>query len=266
MTTEIMIPEEQFQDLRVIINGIKETNESMIFNYEDPTDNKAARQHIHKLRLKRKPISDRVKKLTADAKAFVANVARIGKELDGEVLTMIDFHYKPIREIEEREAEVAAAKLAEEKKLEDWDEAIKDNEFLNMKLQIAKQDAELKFAQEAKLEVERIETERVENERIQAEFDAIQAVKDAEQKKIDDAQRIKEEVERIEAKREAAKLEKIATEKAEDAAREADIEHKRVINCAILDRLETIPINRDSGMNLITAILRCEIPNLTIKY
>lgn len=92
-----------YSEFRGQLAELKALNESLVFDYEDPKQNKEARSHCAKLRKVKTAIEDRRKAAKADALEYGRALDGRAKELSGEVDAMIDVHYTQIMAIENRE-------------------------------------------------------------------------------------------------------------------------------------------------------------------
>ena len=121
----------------------------------------------------------------------------------------------------------------------------------------ATEKAEKEAEEKAKIEAERVEREKQQAIEAQqaAERRAVEAEKQA---KIDAENAVKAEREKIKAKKAA---EKLAAEK-----REANTMHKKKINNEAMTALVAIGLNEDIAKNVVSAIAKHEIPNVTISY
>lgn len=296
----------KFNEVTAAIAEYKAENANLAFNYEDPEGNKDARSHIYKLRQVKTKIAD----IHRIAKAEALGVCRLldskKKELTGEVEEMIDVHYKPVKEIEERAARIVTAKIAadhleqirveaervaenerreeeiavKEKALQDKEEALAREQE---KLEAAKQ-AEIDKQEAVKTAQETAGRDKVEAAaRVEQDKKDAQAAAEAEKQAAVDA--IQEEARQIKANAEAEaqriadaasqKAEnelqaKIAADKAE-AERVANQSHRDSIETDIMDYINGISsmaeeLGHDVVEAIITAIIDNEIPNVTINY
>lgn len=91
---------------------LRQFNQSITFDYEDPKGNKEARSHIYKLRQTKSAVENARKAEKQASLEYGRRVDAEAKEIIGEIEEMIEVHATPIREIEEREKQRVAA-LAE---------------------------------------------------------------------------------------------------------------------------------------------------------
>lgn len=99
-----------------------------------------------------------------------------------------------------------------------------------------------------------------------AKQDAIDAEKAAEDRRLRDIEAAEKAArDKAEAK-EAARLAEEKRIADEDAARAKDVENRRSVNNAILEKMNEAGISEDSGKEFIKLILLGEVPNITIKY
>lgn len=139
----------------------------------------------------------------------------------------------------------------------------------------ATEKANREAGEKARFEAEKAQRDKAESEqreaRLLAEKEAFilreQALK---QKAVDDAKQAEiNQQQAVEAERLRFEKQQIAKAEAEQRTQElraADIEHKRGINQAILKELSKLGIDNETGQNLIAAIYKQEIPNITIRY
>jgi len=94
-----------YSEFRSQLAELKQLNDSVVFDYDDPKQNKEARSHCAKLRKVKAAIEDRRK----SAKAYALEYGRLldghAKELTSEVDNMINVHMLPITAIEIAEKE-----------------------------------------------------------------------------------------------------------------------------------------------------------------
>lgn len=85
------------------IEEIKATDAEAAFDYEDPAGNKAARSHIHTIRLAKGEVERARKKEKEESLAYGRRVDEQAKAITAEFEALIARHEKPIKEIEQRE-------------------------------------------------------------------------------------------------------------------------------------------------------------------
>lgn len=135
----------------------------------------------------------------------------------------------------------------------------------------AKEETEAK----AKAEAERVEREKLEAE--QRERQARIEAEQAEQRRIAAEEQAKRDAEAAEQKRladiEAAKQAEIARQQAEiqrqqqeQAAREADLEHRKAINNNAVNAMMQVGITQEQAQQLVKMMVNGHIPNVTINY
>lgn len=92
-----------YDEFRNQLTQMSAQNKSLVFDYEDPAQNKAARSHIYKLRQTKSAVENARK---AEKKASLEYGKRVdteAKEIITRIESMIEIHAKPIEEIEARE-------------------------------------------------------------------------------------------------------------------------------------------------------------------
>lgn len=168
---------------------------------------------------------------------------------------------------EAEQAELERLRQAEiERQQRERDEAIARQAAENARIE-----AENK-AQAEREQAEKLARESAEREaRLQAEKEAAllreeqlkrQAEEQAKQAEIAKQQAIEAERLRIEAEQAA----KIKADQEAEAARLANKEHMRSINCEILNKLCEIGLDEDQAKAVITAIAKNQVPHVSVKY
>ncbi|MCG7932322.1 MAG: hypothetical protein N0E44_20065 [Candidatus Thiodiazotropha lotti] len=94
---------QAYNEFRAQLSELKELNDKLVFNYEDPTDNKAARSHVYKLRQTKSAIEKTRKKEKAESLEYGKRVDSEAKQIVVEIESMINVHAKPLAELEQRE-------------------------------------------------------------------------------------------------------------------------------------------------------------------
>ncbi len=278
----------KFDEVKAAIIQYKKENENLIFNYEDPKGNKEARSHIHKLRGVKTKIADIHKVAKAEALGVCRALDGKKKELTGEVDEMIDVHYKPVKEIEEREAK-AAAEVANAERLERIRvEAERAAETERRENELAEKEATVKAKEDALArEQEKLEAAKqaeidkataVKAAQEQAERDKVAAIEAEQEKARQEAQRIKDEAAKIAAglvaEQARIKAEALAKQEREakiEAKRIADEGHRNTIEAEIALAISEISsmaeeLGQDVGDAILTAIIDNEVPHVNINY
>ena len=132
---------EVFDPIRYQIEKAAEAVKTQVFDYENPAGNKAARSLVAKVRKLKKPLHEAHKIAKADALAVCKALDERKREYLEQIENIIEVHAQPLREIEEREKQIAedARKKAEEdakreadarvrEKIECADKAIREDE------------------------------------------------------------------------------------------------------------------------------------------
>jgi colicin import membrane protein len=234
MDFESLNPVIVYSEFQAQLAELRELNDSLVFNYEDPAHNKEARSHVRKLRSVKSAIEDRRKTAKADALEYGRKLDGLANEYKGQIDAMIEVHMKPITEIDERETrrketvEMAfkrfdfAGTIANRQGITEqlqWAESlqIEQDVFLDRTDFAQFRKSELITNLKVKLgELERIEQERAELEKLRAEK-AERDAKEAEERIVRERE---EERAREEKEREARRVED--ERRAEDAKRIQD--------------------------------------------
>jgi len=232
-----------YNEHRAKLAELKEYNASLHFDYASPEGNKAARSHIYKLRQSKTAVDEARANAKKDALEFGRKVDAEAKEIIGEIETMIDFHKKPLEEIEALEekrvadikARIESFKINEagvftmtataiKDKLNAISAIVVDESYGEFQKEAATVRANtISFLQQCFELTDRRETEQHELKRLQAEKQSREAVEKEEAiRKEAAAKAIKEAEERAEKERQAAaKRESELREQAERAERAA---------------------------------------------
>lgn len=252
-----------YNDVRANIEQMKAENAELSFDYEDPKGNKAARSHIYNLRKLKADVDRKRKALGADALAYKKKVDAIGKDLIGEVESMIDVHQKPLDEIEQREearkealrerlaelqmpeeiiadsatCQQIAVRIADINTSEGWDEfKAEAQETQQQTLATLKQRFDVLKKQEddaAELDrlrkeaAEREEKDRIEREAREAE-ERLRREEEERKQREEAIRKAAEEKARREAEEKAEAERKAAEEAAERKRQEEEAERRRV--------------------------------------
>ena len=236
-----------FDEITATLAKYKTENNKLVFAYDTPEGEKAARSHIAKLRKAKTIISDIHKEAKADALAFGRKLDSKKRELTGEVDNMVTRHKDPLDAIE---AEKQAVVDAEKKKFEE--EEAKRLTDLEAR-EAAVKEAEDKVAREAALE-ERAEREkRIAKEAAEtaAAFERQKARNEANAKELAE-KKAKEEAEAKEQRRIANKKHR---KQVEDEIRSALIE-----DCLVQEDAEYV------ADIIIVALKENRIPHVSINY
>jgi hypothetical protein len=139
---------------------------------------------------------------------------------------------------------------------------VKNQKALCEKRAIDKQDKLIKAAQEKEQLKAKQEAEAAERKRL-ADIKAAEEKAEAEKQAIIQAQKEKD---RKEAERSAAEEKRIPAEKAGQEKRQANKEHQRKINAAAKSSIMALGFECESAENLVAAIAKGQISNVTINY
>lgn len=223
-------------------------------------------QRVDKMRLaESKKYRDLVDAVNAEGKGYLSKIEEV---------------YKPLKDkLDAQEARWEAARVAKEeaaKAKADKEERdrlaaleAREEEVAALHAKLEAEQAEAKAARdlfEAEKQAEANKAAAVEDAKLQAAQDAIDAAKKAEQDKEDAVM-----AERKKAHDE--KNDRIAAELAEknrlaeiDRVRIADFEHRKEFNNLAFDAIVAITSDTAISMELVKAIVKDEIPNVTLNY
>lgn len=235
----VMVNDEiaAYSEFTAKLATLEKENAAVVFDYEDPKGEKAARSHIHKLRRTKTAVDTARKEEKQQALEYGREVDRQAKEIVARIEAMIEVHQKPLDEIKERE-EVRIAGIEERiatikaaaynlpvtsdalrDRLNDTQQMVVDESFDEF-MAVASGDKK-----EAIRVIEAALSTAIENEKQQAELEALRLEKEARERaereerlKAEAAQAAREAAER-EAEKERQRIE--AEHQAEIAAREA---------------------------------------------
>lgn len=272
-----------FDPVKAEIAKYKAMNEEIIFDYEDPQDNKDARSHIFALRKIKTKIAGIHKTAKAEALVFCKKLDGKKREYTSDVEEMISVHATPIKEIEQREEQERLAKIEAERVAKEEAERKRLEAIAAHEAVLAKKEAELKAKEDAinaEQERVRLEAEYIERERRFAKEAAETARKQAEDKaeseRVAREQVVAREKAEAEARVRAAESARLAKEAAKQAEekRLAEIERKRVANkehrlqieLFAIDQIELLLTGHNDAQNIVEAISNGAIDNVTINY
>ncbi len=280
----------KFDQVKADMAAFQKENNNLVFNYEDPQGNKDARSHIFKLRKIKTVIADIHKETKAEAWGVCRMLDKEKKDLTIQVDGWIDVHYKPIKEIEEREAKAAAGKANAERLEAIRVEAERAAETERRENELAEREAAAK-AKEDELAREKEKLEAAKQAEIDKAFAVNQAQRQAERDKEAAAAKVeqdkKDAIAQAECEKQAAiEAEQEKARQAEEQRQadieaderekkcEADIEAKRItdrthrskIDAAVEMGLRAIGIGDDAAHEVTTSLVQGHIPHVTINY
>ena len=243
-----------FDEVASVISKIQEDNENLVFDYEDQQGNKDARSHIAALRKVKTRIAEVHKYVKADALATCRAIDSKKKEYTAVIEGMINFHFLPLQEIQQREAD---EKAAEEKAIRDKAEAEEQARLAAIEKQeydLAVKAAELKAKEDA-VAAQNAEAERIIREAKIAE----DAAKDARKR----AKMEHEQADRNRIAREQAEKEKLA--KAEKKRLEAAGHHEAITN-EVVFMLTDYGMGVEDAKELTSKIASGAYPVVSINF
>lgn len=291
MTEATLIPKLQeikpFSQFEAQLAELKETNSKLVFDYASRDGSKAAKSHIRSMRGVKASIEAARKEAKADALAYGRMVDAEAAALTLQVEEMIEVHDMPLREIElaeqlrvARHEDVLNSIRAEavlpacatstfiqsrldalsgypiDESLQEYQQRCADardeakasleSALLNALHQEAK-DRELDELRAMKAEQERAEREKAEAEAAERREQERQAQIEAEAKRLAD----------VELKR----------HREQEAARERNRAHRAKVHNAAAEAFSgVIDLTPEQAKELVTAIAKGQIPNVSINY
>jgi len=266
--TQIALP-TALKPLLAQLAEVKENNRSVVFDYETSKGEKEARSHVATLRKSKTAVNDLHKEAKEHALQICKDLDAGKRYLIGEIDAMVDQHMKPL------DAKAARiAKAQREKEIEAQRIAMAEQNRINAEREKLQKEQEAFKAQQDEAERKRQANIRADNEaaervatekaaRIRAEQDA----QDAKQQAIDANARAEaaeakiKQQEAIQAVKPAEPKPDIKTE----VASRSD-EYKRHINNAILATLMATDISETQAKQIITMIVKGQVPNVSINY
>lgn len=229
-------------EIQVVIAAIESHYENISFDGMDGSTEigrKAIKQLCAEINKKIKEIDEIGKSVTTILKEKPKRIDASRKMIRDRFTNL----YNKIREpLLRHEAEQARIKAEQEEK-EAEEQRKKDEELSRLRAEKEQRECEEKIAQEAAQKA-KLETE---NKLRETELKL--------QQERDEAQR-KENERLAEEQRKAD----------EEARRNADVEHKRKINRAVIDTFKNYGIEEQTAIDVLTLIIRNEIPNVKITY
>ena len=220
-----------FNEVRAEIAIYKEENASLVFDYETPEGEKAARSHVYKLRQGKAKVEIIRKKTKADAMAECKAIDAEGKIYVADFNEMIDHHMMPIQNLEDRRQAEIDARLAAEQAEKDRIEKARLDAIAEHEELLARKEAEFKAQAEAaaKAEQEKLARFKAEEDRIIREREILEADKlaEAEAKRREEEAKRRAEIDKKEAFALAEREKQAAIEaEREKARKEADAKAK----------------------------------------
>ena len=255
-----------FDEVAATIAEYKVENDKLVFDYADKEGAKQAKSHISKLRKVKGKISEVHKEAKAEALAFGRKLDAKKNEYSGEVDKMIKVHKEPLDVIE---AEIVEKSMAVLRAKEEADEAKRLEMEARERAVILAEEKIAREKVEAEEEIRRekaIETERVMKEQ-QEKIDRIEEEKRIAEEKVERIRIDAEEKAKAEAEVEEERLADIAAEKAIEANRITNKNHrKKVEDEAHLGLTKTGHLGNVEASEVLEAIKENKIPHITINY
>lgn len=276
-----------FDEVAATIAEYKVESDKLVFDYADKDGAKQARSHISKLRKVKGKIGEVHKEAKAEALAFGRKLDAKKNEYIGEVDKMIKVHKDPLDVIE---AEVIAESLkrqqekadAEAKRIADIEARERAIILAEEKIAREKTEAEEKIAREKAKAEEKIRKEKaVEAERVMKEQQEKIALIEEEKRIAEEkAEKLRLQVEEkakaeamaakakelAEREAEEERLADIAAEKAIEAKRIADKEHRQKVENEIHKAFTDIGYTSGIASDILGDLIENKIPHVTINY
>ena len=254
-----------FDEVAAIIADYKVENEELVFDYESKEGIKQAKSHIVKLRKVKTKVGEIHKEAKAEALAFGRRLDAKKNEYNGEVDKMIAFHKKPLEAIEAKETEEAWARQrerddAEAKRIAEIEARERAIILAEEKIAREKADAEEEIRKEKAEEAERTIKEQ------QEKIAKIEEEKRITEEAVETAAAFARQKARNEAEAEEERLADIAAEKAIEAERIADKNHRRKVENEIQSYLTKLNLLPDFAYDFVEALKENKIPHVTINY
>lgn len=263
---------QPFSKFDAEIADFKEMNFKMKFDietYEGETNCKKYLARVGKIRTGVEALRKSIKKEFLDKGRAVDDEAKAYQAIIAEIDAV---HSVPLKALETKRLnevlEAQEAVKAKERKEEAARIADLEEREAKMAAKEAEQDAADREEEllKARLEAAKVTKRQAEQEAILAkgiaEQEQVNAVLEAEQKaKAEAAAKAKEIADKYAAEQ-AAKDEQVAI----DQARAANEEHRRDFNNQAVDKLVAITGSNTMSMDIVKAIVKGEIPNITMNY
>jgi hypothetical protein len=250
-----------------LVSKIRDQAGFAVFDVGNEKGRAACRSHAANIIKCISPAINASKALAADAQKVVKQDIAFRKYFEESVREIAEFHRKPLTEyeneqkrIELEQKELEEKRLADEKYLADWDDAINFNELYDLR-------KERELAN--KLVAEKAEQERrakeiayqLEAQRIKSEQDAKDALARAEQKRLDDLAKAEKEKQLAVANEQARA--KCEAEEKERAINE-QIEQERLAKIAAEHKALNAP-DKDKLLELCKQIELIKIPSVGVE-
>ena len=276
--TEVVEPKSSelvvYDEVAAIIADYKVRNEELAsgFDYESKEGIKQVKSHIANLRKVKTKVSEIHKEAKAEALAFGRRLDAKKNEYNGEVDKMIDFHEKPLEAIKKKEVEEALARAqefadAEAKRIAEIEARERAIILAEEKIAREKAEAEAEITRGKAILAEKLIKEQQEKIRLIEEENriAVRTKVQAEEKAKTIAM-LAESKELAEREAEEERLADIAAEKAIEASRIADKDHRRKIENEIRTVLTNLELLPDFAYDFVEALKEGRIPHITIIY
>jgi hypothetical protein len=273
-----------YDDFNAQLIALENENKTVVFDYKDKKENKAARSHVASLRKSKTAVNEIHKDAKAEALAECKRIDAGKNMLIKRIEDMIQVHTIPLDQIKAAEdAEKLRIQMEAQAKAEaeamairiemDHEAAILEDERRTFEAekeaQELKRQAQIKADDEA---AERIaESKAAEiaanNRAIQAEHDKAAALKQAELDKQAAIKRTQDEAKKKAQEDEQRRLNEINRANEEKEARARDVEHRRGIHKAISTTFCLgANISEEQAKAVITMIARGQVPYVKIEY
>lgn len=272
-----------FDPHAAMVADLVEKNETQQFDITTEQGEKDLRSWIHRIKGGCGDIEKVRKSSKEGLLAMGKKIDNRAKELTAPLRAIQADRMKPLDEIEAKKRAEAEAIVAAEEKVKAEKAAAEQKELEEFRAKAQ--------AQQEKEAAEKAAAEQVEREKQIAEdakkqaihdanelakkvaLDASEAAKKAEREKIEAIAKVKREAEEAIERERASKYrlakvaEKIEAEaKAEEEARVADVEHRKMIEHEIIAVLSAVIDDDESSQDIVGAIVAGKIPNLKIVY
>jgi len=272
-----------FEQFEADIVKFEQVNAELSFDVETEDGEKDCKKYLGKLR----KVRNGIERLRKDTKKQYLEAGRAvdaeAKSFIGRVDDMHDIHNAPIKaleqkrldaEIDKREKEQAELKRIEDERLADLQAR---EEAANAKEAALKEKEDAIKAEEDKIqrdkEIKEAQAKAAEDAKNQAKQDAIDMAARVEREKEETAKQAElDKQAAIDAEKKRA-ADKYAAEQAEKdkiaeetRKRQADVEHRKEFNNLALDAITAITGDIVSSLELVQAIIKGQIPNVTMNY
>jgi colicin import membrane protein len=287
------------------VSAIEAEISDLVFDATTAKGRKEIASMAHKVAKSKVALDNLGKELVAEWKSKAALVDADRKMLRDRLDALKDKVRLPLTEWEEAEAARVAKEVLDAKIQMDHEQALKDNDLFDRIRELERKEAELKAIEDARIAAEQAEKARIEkeaNEKRIAEEAAARAIEHekqraaaekanqerlvaeaqaaaerakrekeeelriAEERRLRDLQEAEAAAKREADRKEAARLREETEARIAEEKRAANKAHQKTVNQQIVTALIKAGISEDSAKTVVVAVVKGEIPFMSVNY